>query len=112
LKSCRQIDAIAVSVLFLDYDFAQINTNAHVDAALIRKSFIASKHRTLQLYRAMHRVYNTAEFCEKAVPHQFEYAAVVSLNLWFKEFLSMRTETFERAVFVRAHQTAIADHVR
>ena len=88
-----------------------MGTRVH-HATLIRISAIASKHRMLQLNCATYRVHNTAKLCEETIPHQFEYAATVSLNLWFKEFLSMRADTFERAFFVDAHQTAIADYVR
>jgi hypothetical protein len=103
LEAGGQIDAVAVTVIILNDDVAQVDTNAHVNAPLIGNNSIASKHYKLQIGGAVYSVNDTVKLCKKAVPHQFKNAPFVSCDLWFKDLFTVGTDSFECIYLVGTH---------
>ena len=111
LQPRRDVDALAVPVLALDDDIAEVDADPHVDAAVLAHPVVALGHPALQVDGARHRVDDAAELGQKAVAHQLEDAAVVLLDRRLEQLPAVRSEPLKRAGFVLLHEAAVADDV-
>jgi hypothetical protein len=66
-EACGDIDAIAVDVVTLDDDVAEIDTDAKLDAAFLGDTAIALGERTLDFDRAAHRIDDAGELDQQPV---------------------------------------------
>ena len=80
----------------------------------IRRSGAAAAalgHPALDFHRAAHRVDDTREFDQTPSPVRLDNAAAVFGDLGVQEARAQLLEVAERALFVHAHQPAVAGDV-
>ena len=112
LKPGGDIDAVAhqVAVALLD-DVAEMNADAKLDAPLRRNAGVALDHAVLHFDRAAHGVDHAAKLDDAAVAGALDDAAVMQGDGGIDQIAAQRPEPRQSAIFVRARQPAIADHV-
>src|ERR1700719_783939 len=76
------IDAVAVDVVRRDDDVAEIDADAELDAAVLRRQGVASANDPLHIQRAAYRIDHTAELDESPVAGMLDDAAAVLADLW------------------------------
>src|SRR4029079_6897857 len=76
-EPARQVDAIAVEIVTIYNDVADIDANAEFDLAIIRDPGIAIMHAGLDLDSTARGVEHAAELDEEAVTHHLEDAPTV-----------------------------------
>jgi hypothetical protein len=118
LDRSGDVDAVAIEVISLDDDVAEIDADAQFDAAARRDAGVPLGHRLLHRDRAAHRIDDTGEFHQHAVAGGLVPGskpgdvAVVFGDLRIQELALQRLEAFERTFLVRPHQPRIARHIR
>jgi len=73
---------------------------------------VTLEHAVLHFDRAKHRVDHAAKFNQNAVADSLDDAAVTHGDLRIDEIAAQRPQPRQDAIFVRANEPAIADHVR
>ena len=111
LEPRGNIDAVPVDVAVVDYDIADINTHAQVDATVGRGGGCALGHPALDFDRAAHRVDDARELDQYAVAGGLDDAAAVLGDLGVEKAGAQFLEIAQRALFVHAHQPAVAGDV-
>ena len=71
------VNAIAVDVVVIDHDIAEIDADADIDAGGRWLARIALRHAALEVNRTAHRIDDATEFDEYAVTNGFDDAAVM-----------------------------------
>ena len=105
------VDAIAVDVVALNDDVAEVDTDAKLDTSRFGNLGIARGHALLDVHGALHRFHDTGKLGQGPVADQFHDAAVMLGDLGIEKLFAVRLERFPRARLVLAHEAAIADHV-
>src|SRR5215471_4357249 len=77
LQPRRYIDAIAVDVVALDNDVADVDTHAKVDPLIGSQAGIAAKHSALHVNGAARRVDYAGKLQQQPVPYGFNDTATV-----------------------------------
>ena len=77
----RDIDAVAIDVVALDDDVAEIDADAELDARCPPARRVALGHLALHVDRAAHRVDDAGELDQQAVASGFDDAAAMLLDL-------------------------------
>src|SRR5262249_6943369 len=111
LQPRRDIDSIAIAVLALDDDLAEVDPDAHMDAPFFGHRGVALRHVPLEHDSTFNGVDYAAELGEQPVAHELEDAPVMLLDLGLEEVLAMRAHPLEGVRLVLLHEAAIADHV-
>ena len=88
-----------------------MDTNAKVDATIFWQPRVALDHAVLDLDGAAHRVDDAAEFDDRAVAGALDQAAVVDGDRRINEVAAQSAQPRQRAVLVRAGQSAETDDV-
>ena len=91
---------IAVAILTLDNDIADVHADAHIDAPVVRQPLIAPRHLTLKSRRALDCVDHAAKLGEQTVAHKLENTAVMLGDLRLEQLFSVRTQAVERVRLV------------
>src|SRR5262245_15285681 len=107
----RQVDAIAVEIVAIDDDVADIDADAEFDLAIIRDSRISIMHAGLNLDSTARGVQHAAELDEQAVAHHLEDAAPVFRYGRIEELAAMLPESAERAFLIGLHKSAVAHDI-
>ena len=107
-----EIDAVAheIAVALLD-NVAEVNTDAKLDPPVRRNSRVALEEAVLHFDCAAHRVDHAAEFDEAAVASVLDDPAVMRADGGINQIAAQPPEPRQRAVLVRARETAIADDI-
>src|SRR5262249_15151014 len=108
LETGRDVDAVAVNVLVVDDDVAEVQPDAKFDAAFCRYLGITLGHSALDLDCAAYRVDDTGELDEDAVARGLDDAAAMLLDFGIDQFAPMALQRGERAFLVDPHQPRIA----
>ena len=95
LQPRRDIDAIAVPILALDNHVTEIDTDAHVDAAIVCDILVALGHA--RWTATAHSTASTTlpNSAKQTVTHQLEDAALVFVDLRLEHSLRCATQAFE-----------------
>ena len=105
------IDAVAVNVVALDDDVAEIDADPQNDFRLAQRFVRHKAVRALHGERAMDGIDDAAEFHDRAVADQLDDAPVMGGDRGIEYHLAVLLERGERALLVDPHKTRIADHV-
>src|SRR5262245_4484391 len=111
LKARRNIHAVAVNVVAIDNDVANVEADAELDSFFRRNVYIAIGHSALDVHRATHGINNAYKFDQHSVARRLHDASAMLGNLWINKFFAMCFELPQRAFFVNAHQPAVAGYV-
>jgi hypothetical protein len=107
----RQVDAIAVEILAIDHDVADIDADAEFDLAIIGDPGIAIMHAGLDLDSTARGVEHAAELDEEAVAHHLEDAPAVFRYGRIEELAAMLPKSAERAFLIGLHKSAVAHDI-
>ncbi len=112
LQTRGDVDAVAhqVAVAFLDY-VAQMDADAELDAAILRHAGIALDHAVLHLDGAAHGIDHTAELDQRPIPGALDHAPVVHGDGRIDQVAAQCPQPRQGAIFVRASEPAVPDHV-
>ena len=108
----RHVDAIAIDIVAINHDVAQVDADAKLDWPLRCGVAMALDHLLLNRHRALERIHDTAEFHQDAVSHELHHPAVVGLDEGFDQLAAQRLEPGQGTGLILPHQTAVADDVR
>ena len=100
-----------ISGALLDH-VAKMDAEAKLDAALGRQAGGAFGHAVLRFNRATHRVDDTAELDENAVPGALDDSPVMQGDGRIDQVAAQRPEPREGAILVRSREPAVANDVR
>ncbi len=107
----RDIDAVAVDVLAIDDDLAEVHTDAEHDPVRLRQRRVARGELGLHARGAGQRVARRGELGEDGVAGVMHDVAAVTADLPSKE-VQAQAEPAVGAFLVRTGQTAVAGDVR
>src|SRR5713101_4686168 len=102
LQPRRNVDAIAVDVVILADDVAEIDADAELDSPFDGDAGIAFGHRTLHLDRTMHRVDDAGELDEEPVTGGFDDADAMLLDSWVGDLAPPYPQRGKRSFLVLA----------
>jgi hypothetical protein len=105
------IDAVAVNVLLVDDDVAEIDADAELDAALLGDAVIAQRDLVLDFDGTTHRIDDAGEFDQQPVAGGLDDAAAVLGDLGIRQLAPQRRQSRERTFLVVAHQTRVAGDI-
>ena len=111
LQPRRDVDAVAVNVVALDDDVAEVDADPELGCAGPRPDRHCAGHVSLDLDRALHGVDYAGELDQRAIAHQLDDASVV---LTISGSMNSRRSALRRACvpcFVGRHHSAVADDV-
>jgi hypothetical protein len=111
LKPRRHVDAVAVDVVAVDNDVADVDPDPVVDPAVWGRSGIAPGHRTLDLNGRGDGVHGAGELDEDAVAGELDDATAIRRECGIDDLLAQGLDRAQRADFVRAHEPAVAGDV-
>src|SRR5262249_45937223 len=107
----RDIHAVAKDVTILDYNIPYIDTDAKLDALLVRDRGITVGHAGLHLGRAAQRIDDAGKLDQEPVACRLDEPAVVRGDSRIDQFSPDSPEPGEGAAPVRPHQARIPCHV-
>ena len=107
----RDVDALAIAVLALDDDFAEIDADPDLDALIWRKGRVALGKSALQRDGAFDGIHHGAELGQHTVAHHLEDPAVMARDLGLEQIFPASFQPFMRAGFVGFHERRIGDNV-
>jgi hypothetical protein len=111
LQSRGDIDAVAVEIVTVDHDVAEVDADAEHDSAVFRQVGVRGFHAVLEVERAVHGVDSAAERDQHAVAGHLEDAAVMLGHQRLQHLLAPLLQRRQRAGLVLLHEAAVADHV-
>jgi hypothetical protein len=106
----RDIDAVAVNVVFIDDDIARIDPDAQFELTVTVGGRVGQA--ALDLDSAAHRVDGTVELHEEPVALAAGEPAPISGDRRFDQMLDAIAKADVRTLLVDAHQAAVPDHIR
>lgn len=110
LQARRDIDTIAVKVILLDEDIAQIDADPQPDLAC--PDGIASALGTsLQVDRALDGFNHASELDQEAVPHGLEDATLVLCCRRLNQVVPAPIQGRQRSGLIRFHEPGIVDDI-
>ena len=89
-QPCCYIDAIAVDIILITDDVADVDPDTEFDATIESYLGIAFGHAALDVYRVAHSVDDTDEFHQHAVARGLNDTATVLGYFWIDQLLAMR----------------------
>ena len=111
LEPRRHVDAVAIEIVAVDDDVAEIDADAELDVPVLGNPGIALRHAALDFDRAARRIQNAAELDQEAVAHHLEDAPAMLGDGGIEELAAMLAKRAERALFIGLHEPAVADDV-
>ena len=112
LDARGDVDAVAVDVVAVDDDVADIDADAEFAAPILRHLGVALAHAALDIDGAAHCIDDAGEFDEETVPGRLYDAAAVLDDLGIEQHPPVLLELLEGALLVQPHQPAVADDIR
>ena len=110
-QSGRDIHPVAVDVVALDDDVAEVDADPEYDPLFLRGPGIALGHPPLHRDRTGDGLDHARELDQDAVAGRFDDAALVLGDLGIDQFTAMRPEPREGAGLIESHEAAISGHI-
>jgi len=111
LQARRHVHALAVDVVALDDDVAQIDPDAIADAHPLGHFGVPRGDGVLDFDGACHGRHDGSEFHQRAVAHQFHDAPAVLGHLGIEDGAAVGLEPLERSRLVALHHAAVANDI-
>ena len=108
--SCH-VDPVAIDIVVLDDNVADVDANAELDAPIIGDAGVAIRHTRLHGDGALHGIDDAAELDQHAVTCRLDDAAVALRDFGVDELLSMGFRVGQGAHLIGTHEAAEADHI-
>jgi hypothetical protein len=110
-SSRRHVDTIAVDIVAVADDVADVDADTEFDAPVSWHFDIAIGHGALNIDGAADGVDHADELHEHPVSGRLDDAATVLGDLGVDQFLAMRLKLAQRAFLIGAHQPTVAGDV-
>jgi hypothetical protein len=110
-EPCGDIHTVAMNVVVRDDYVPEVDTDAELDALVVRDVSVPFSHTALHGYRAGDCLYDAWEFDQQTVAGCLDDAALVFGDRRFDKFAPMRSEPCEGAGLVEPHEAAIASNI-
>ena len=107
----RDVHAVAVDVVLVDDDVAEVQPDAILDAPLRRHLDIALGHSALDLDSTAHGIDDAGEFDQDAVAGELDGAPAMLLDLRIDQLAPMALQRGERAFLVNPHQARVTGDI-
>ena len=107
----RHVDAVAINIVVVTDDVADIDSHAEPDPVLGRHLGIALDHAALYVDGATHGVDDADKFHQHPIAGSLDDPTPVLCDFGINQFLAMRFQLSKGSLFVRAHQPAVASNV-
>ena len=111
LESRGHVDPIAMNILAIDRDVAQIDADAEGNAFVLRHGRVAIRHADLNRQNAFDCADDAWELKQQPVAHGLDDAAAMLGDQRVNQFRPVRPERSKRTGLVGAHQARIANYV-
>ena len=111
LQAGRNVHAIAVEVVAIDDQVAEMQADAEHDGGVLRLVSIGLDHGLLELDGGAQRIDGAGELDQGAVAGQLDQPATVSGECRLQSLLAMLAQARQRAALVPPHQAGVADNV-
>jgi hypothetical protein len=98
-------------ILALDNHVTEIDTDAHVDAAIVGHILVALGHAALDGNRALNRIDHATELGQEPVSRQLEDAPSVLFDLRLEQFFAVRLQPRERTRLILLHESGVPHHI-
>src|ERR1700733_1205659 len=112
LKPCGDVHAIAVNIVIIDDDVAEVYANPKFDPLIDTYPGVPLAHAALHFNGASYRVNHRRELDQHAVPGRLDDTASMFFDFRIDQRLPMPLQLSERAFLIHAHKTAVAGHIR
>src|ERR1700739_302828 len=112
LKPCGDVHAIAVNIVRLDDDVAEVYANPKFDPLVDTYPGVSLAHAALHFNGTSYRVNHGRELNQHAVPGRLNDTASMFFDFRIDQRLPMPLQLSERAFLIHAHETAVAGHIR
>ncbi len=109
LQPRGDVDAVAINVVAVDDDVAEIDADPEGDARPGGRQVV---HGALDGHGALDRIDDRGELDQRAVADQLDDASAMGGHRRIEDGLAVALERIERAGFVGAHHPRIADDIR
>jgi hypothetical protein len=107
----RHVHAVAIDIVTLDDDVAQIDPDAKIDPPVGGYVLVSAGHALQNRHGALHRADDTGELHQGAVTHELHDAPFVRGNFRIDQLGAMRLERHQGSRLVSLHEPAVAHHV-
>jgi hypothetical protein len=111
LQPCRDIDPIAVDIVRIDDDIAQIHPDTVPDPLLRRQRGVSSRHRLLDDDGTAHGLERAVEHGQEPVAGRLDHPAEMLLNGRLDHLAPMPLQAREGAFLVMVHEPAVSGDV-
>ena len=111
LQPRRHVDAIAIEIVAIDDDVAEIDADAELDVPVLGNPGVALRHAALNFDRAARRIEHAAELDQEAVAHHLEDAPAMLGDGRIEELAAMLAKRAQRALFIGLHESAVANDI-
>ena len=112
LEPGRHVDAVAVDIVRLDDDVAEVDPHAEQHAAFLRLIGVQLGHRRLDRHRALDRVDHAGELDQRAVAGLFHDSAVPLGDPRIDDLSQQLHQARMGRGLVHSHEAAVANNVR
>ena len=104
LQAGRDVNSVAINVLALDNNIAEMHSDPEVNATLLGYFRVAFSHAPLYGERAFDRVNHAGELDEGAITHQLDDTAVVVSDFGIDQLVPMALERAKHTHLVCLHK--------
>ena len=111
MQALGDIDPVAVDVLSIHHDVAEIDADPEYHAIVLGDHRFGGQHAPLNGDRAVDGIDHAGELHQRAIPHQLDDAAIVRGDAGVDQVAPQRFEAAQRVRLVDLHQAAEADHI-
>jgi hypothetical protein len=110
-KPSRDVHAIAVDVVAVDDDVAEVDAHAEFDAGSFRHFCISLGHSVLDLYGAAQGIHDTGKLDKHAIAGRLHDPAAALSDLRVDQLGAMSLKALKSAFLVATHEPTVAGHV-
>jgi hypothetical protein len=111
LKAGRNVNAVAIDVIVVEDDVADVNADAKLDPSLPGHIDIFDGDPPLDLHRAARRIDGTGELHQHTVASRFHDATAMQCDRGVHQRLPEGLKLGQRPFLVPAHQKAITGNI-
>ena len=111
LETRGDVHAVAIDVVALDDDVAEVDADAQLNAPVFGHIGVAFAHRRLDVDRATDRVDDARELGQRTVAHELDDAPPVLADGRVDGLVSVGLQARQGPLLIVIHEAAVADHV-
>ena len=106
-----EIHTIAIDILAIDDEVAEIDANAEIKTFFTRQLCIVFLERELNIDRASDGIHNARELNQGSIAHKFDQPAIMSSDSWVDVVGPHGLQPIKGIRLIILHKAAIADDI-